>query len=95
MGLSFKHFLPRMCEGSVRVFGPKPVGIGRDGAPIHDVIFEHEVKVRRVYLSSHEPTYAVGVSFIDPEPSLEGRVSSLLDRFGAPVEGEQEKGADG
>ncbi len=92
MGLSFRHFVPRMCEGAVRVFGPDPVGTASDGSPIHDVIFEHDVKVRRVYLTSHTPTYAVGVSFIDPEPGLETRVGALLERFGSAATTEAQAG---
>ena len=83
LGLICQQFVPRMCEGSVRVFDPKPVGTARDGSPIYEVTFEHPVKVRRVSLASHEPTYALGVAFIDPEPDLEQRVNKLLMLVGA------------
>ncbi len=78
MGMSFGLFLPRMCEGVVRVFDPKPVGTASDGTPIHDVAFEHMVKVRRVYLIDDGPTYSVGVSFVDAEPNLGERVEALM-----------------
>jgi c-di-GMP-binding flagellar brake protein YcgR len=74
MGLICRQYLPRMCEGHVRVFDPTPLGTRSDGSPILDVAFEHEVKVRRVTLLNHEPTYALGVSFVDPEPDLEQRL---------------------
>jgi c-di-GMP-binding flagellar brake protein YcgR len=78
MGLVCRHFVPRMCEGTVRVFNPNPVGTAADGTPIHEVVFEHRVKVRRIALNSHEPTYAMGVAFLDPEPDIDQRVAKLL-----------------
>lgn len=78
MGLTFEQFLPRMTEGTVRVFSPTPAGRSADGTPLFEVIFEHVVKVRRSYMSSHQPTYGVGVSFIDPGPDLEERVEEVL-----------------
>ena len=40
-----------------------PVGMRADGTPILEVAFEQRVKVRRVQMTSHEPTYFIGVSF--------------------------------
>jgi len=78
MGIICAQYLPRMCEGRVRVYDPRPSGTGRDGASVHEVIFEHDAKVRRVTLASHEPSYAVGLAFIDPSPDLEEQVAALL-----------------
>ncbi|MHC4991492.1 MAG: hypothetical protein ACYTGC_10970 [Planctomycetota bacterium] len=78
MGMTFSQFVPKMCEGQVRVFSPTPVGRGADDMPVYDTIFEHEVKIRRVYMISHEPTYAAGASFVDPEPDLSARVEEVL-----------------
>lgn len=83
IGLVCRQFVPRMCEGTVRVFDPNPVGTSSDGTPIHEVAFEHRVKVRRVALGSHEPTYAIGVAFVDPEPDIDQRVAKLLALVGA------------
>ncbi len=77
MGLICRQFVPRMCVGSVRVFDPNPVGTAGDGSPIHEVIFEHRVKVRRVIMETHDPTYAIGVAFVDPEPDIEQRIERL------------------
>ena len=82
MALSSRHFIPRMCEASLRVFDPVPIGKRRDGTPILDVIFEHEVKIRRVQMTGHEPTYLLGVAFIDPAPDLDQRTANLLERAG-------------
>ena len=87
MGIVCRLFVPRMCEGTVRVFHPTPVGKGSDGSDIYDVAFEQEAKVRRVTLDSHEPTYALGLAFLDPDPTIGARVDSLLAM-------KQEGGAD-
>lgn len=81
MGLTSDQFIPRMCEGTVRVFDPIPMGTGADGSPIHEIVFEHSAKVRRVSMASHDPTYALGIAFIDPEPDIEERVANLKARI--------------
>jgi hypothetical protein len=84
MGLQTAQFLPRMCEGIVRVHEPR-TGSGEVAAndPITTpLLFEHRVKVRRVFLLDREPTYAVGVAFVDPAPGIDKTVMSLLDRYG-------------
>ncbi len=80
MGFSCGQYLPRMCEGSLRVFDPMPVGNRADGTPILEVAFEQRVKVRRIQMTSHEPTYFVGVSFADPDavdPDIGNRMMLL------------------
>jgi len=83
MGLECRHFVPRMCEGLIRAFTPDPLGIAGDGTPILDVMFEHRVKVRRVYLIGREPLYALGVAFVDPQSDIDQRISALLKRIHA------------
>jgi c-di-GMP-binding flagellar brake protein YcgR len=77
MGLYCEQFVPRMCEGVVRVFDPTPVGEGADGSPVFEVAFEHRVRVRRVSMASHDPTYEVGLAFIDPDPGVDERIERL------------------
>ena len=91
MGLICRQFIPRMCEGTVRVFDPGQTGRGSDGSPVHEIVFEQRVKVRRVTLASHEPTYALGVAFIDPDPDINQRVADLLKL----IEGTAATGAAG
>lgn len=78
VGLICPQFIPRMCEGSIRIYHPKPVSTATDGTPVYEVCFEHRAKVRRVSLASHEPTYALGTAFLDPEPGVEERVAAVL-----------------
>lgn len=78
MGLLLNCFIPKLCTGTVRVYSHTPSASGSLGEPIYEPIFEHVVQVRRVYMASHEPTYMVGVSFLDPEPDLSDRVDEVL-----------------
>ena len=78
LGILCRQFVPRMCEGSIRIYDPSPVDTATDGSPIHDVFFEHPVKVRRVTLGSHEPTYALGLAFVDMSADIEQRVGRVL-----------------
>jgi hypothetical protein len=69
MGVQCRQFLPRMSEGIIRVLGDRA-----------EVVFEHRVKVRRVYLTDREPVYSLGVAFVNPEPGIERKVMALLQR---------------
>src|SRR5688572_18035411 len=80
MGLEFRQFLPRMCEGTVRVFAPNPMLDG-DGAALYEPVFEHRVKVRRVYLVGREPLYSMGVAFVNHGPDIDERITKLLLRI--------------
>lgn len=96
MGFTSRQFLPRMCEGLLRVFDPMPVGTRGDGSPILEVAFEQRVKVRRVQMTSHEPTYFIGVSFADPDavdPDIGNRMM-LLKQQAAEFE-ESTRGSGG
>jgi hypothetical protein len=81
MGLECRQFIPRMCEGTVRLFSPKaesslPASAGSQAA---DCLFEHRAKVRRVYTIGREPTYALGVAFVNPEPVVDQQINKLLE----------------
>ena len=85
MGFMSRQFLPRLCEGSLRVFDPMPVGTRADGTPILEVAFEQRVKVRRVQMTSPEPSYFIGLSFADPEnvdPDIGNRMFLLAPDAG-------------
>ncbi len=82
MGFTSSQFLPRQCEGVLRVFDPMPAGARGDGTPMLEVAFEQRVKVRRVQMTSHEPTYFIGVSFADPDnvdPDIGNRMMLLKE----------------
>ena len=103
IGLSMNLYVPRQCAGTLRIFNPKPIGAGSDGQPIHQIAFEHEVRIRRVDLTSPDPTYFLGTAFIDPEPDIGNRIIRLLEQVdgseasngaGANL-GQSESGVDG
>lgn len=83
LGFVAKQFLPRHCEGMVRVFEPGLPKCSFDGestsarehAPAY---IEHRAKVRRVRMNSRDGQYAIGLAFLNPTPKLEARVSELL-----------------
>lgn len=77
LALASRQFVPRSCEGVVRVFDLTPVGTRGDGTPILQLIFEQPVKVHRVKMLSHEPLYKVGLSFLDLDRQLEERIAAL------------------
>ena len=90
MGIVCQQFIPRMCEGSLRVFDPTPAGAKSDGTPILEVAFELRVKVRRVQMARQEPTYVLGLAFTDPEtvdPNIGDRISILAKRTNAQTPG--------
>jgi len=70
VGIECSQYLPRMCEGVLRVFD--------NSNSTHTVIFEHRVKVRRVYMTSRQPTYSLGLAFVSPDPDIPDRVADLL-----------------
>lgn len=68
IGIECAQFLPRMCEGTLRVFDDSG----------GQVLFEHRVKVRRMYMVDREPTYSVGMAFVAPEADISERVAELI-----------------
>ncbi|MCI0365423.1 MAG: hypothetical protein L0219_16265 [Phycisphaerales bacterium] len=95
MGLECRQFVPRMSEGTVRILVPDPIAVGPDGSPVLEVGFEHQVKVRRVYLTGREPTYALGLAFVNPAADIDQRVTALLKRIHAWHEPLGQSGAKG
>jgi hypothetical protein len=87
MGIQSRQFIPRMCEGTIRLFEPVAAQDAVNDPPPTKLLFEHRVKVRRVYLQDREPTYAIGLAFISPQPGIEKTIASLLERFGSAPDG--------
>lgn len=78
IGLVMQCYVPRMCDGVVRVFAPGASTDQSGNSIVAEVIFEHAVKVRRVAMCDHTPTYSVGMAFQESEPDIEQRVNQLL-----------------
>ena len=88
MGLCLGQFLPRMCEGTLRVFrapvhskGAKTPGstsaASGAGAGQGELLFEHRAKIRRVIMRDEAPSYDVGVEFVSPDSGLLQRITEL------------------
>lgn len=78
LGLVCPQFLPRMCQGTVRVFAPAFADEADPGPPI----FEHHVKVFRVSMIRNPLSYSLGTGFLDPGPDIMQRVVELSQRSG-------------
>lgn len=81
MGLHCRQFVPRMTEGTLRVFVPVPGKVQADGSPAQEMVFEHKVKVRRVFQLGREQMYSLGVAFVDPDLSIDRRIAALIERI--------------
>ena len=76
LGIESTQFLPHMTEGVIRVFPNAEDGTD----PTHaDPLFEQRVKVRRVRMVTHDPIYALGLSFVEPRGDLENRIKAAQD----------------
>ena len=83
MGLETRQFIPRMCEGTLRVLVPDAVQIADQGTPVYVPAFEHRAKVRRVFLTGRDPVYTVGVAFLNAGPDMDEQIAKLLKQLSA------------
>lgn len=93
MGMQCSQFVPRMSEGIIRVYGGQGIEASRHqgiraGTDVAASmpgsldasmpVFEHRVKVRRVFLTDRQPVYSLGLAFVNPEIGIEQKVTALL-----------------
>ena len=69
LGVESPHFLPRQTTLRVRLYADNSVGLPE---------FDARVRVMRSRMSSREPRYALGCSFVDPTPKLQQAVEDVL-----------------
>lgn len=79
LGLITEQYVPRMCEGVVRILGPASV---QSEDSQRKAVFEHAVKVRRTSMDSHAPSYSIGVSFIQPDPDVGQQIERVVEMHG-------------
>jgi hypothetical protein len=83
-GIESRYFLPRMCEGVVRVYE-------RGGASAErTLLLEEPVKVRRIEMMGRDGRYALGLAFTKRGPDTERRVAEVLKR----LHGDSQEAAD-
>ena len=93
-GLGFRadQFLPRHCEGVIRVLAEAPAAAGgrQFGKPAKQAParLEHRAKVRRVWMNHTDGSYAIGLAFVNPTPALEGKALDLLREFEKSLAGQ-------
>jgi len=80
-GLSVRRFVPRGTRALLSILDPVAVSARDDGSPIRTALFRNEVRVRRVSLSGHEPTYFLGVSFVGDMDDFDSRIANLIARL--------------
>lgn len=89
VGIHASAFIPRGLTGRVRVMAPRLVEAGgalddhqsgSDGDMGQGILFEHEVRVRRVELTSRVPTFFIGTSFENPPADMRQRVEDFISR---------------
>ncbi len=81
VGMICRQFLPRMCEGTIRIFDPDQRQGGENPNQVRDMIsLETEVRVSRVTMLSHSPTYNHGLAFTSPCSEIDKKVNDLVER---------------
>jgi hypothetical protein len=80
MGLELRQFVPRMCEGIVRVVMPATIQIEGSAELSNAILFEHRAKVRRVFLTGRDPIYTIGLAFLNPGTEVDAQIAELLQQ---------------
>ena len=75
LGMESRHFLPRMCEGVIRI------------AVAGNVVLEQRARVRRSSLCGREPRYLIGFAFINPPTEIEQQIAEIVRRFDVDAAG--------
>lgn len=88
LGIDCHLFLPRMCEGKVRIFHGAVAIPQSDPESAREPIFETRVKVRRVLLRGHDTTYQIGLAFLNAPENIE---ELILNVFHASDEFREQK----
>lgn len=79
LALATHQFVPRRCEGIVRVFEPASAGTRGDATPNLRPILEQRAKVRRTRMLGHEPLYKIGLSFLEFGPDFDQKIAMLQE----------------
>ncbi len=74
LGLESPYFLPRQSVLRVRLYAD---------ASKHLPEFNATVRVMRTRMSARTPSYALGCSFVDPDPNLQQTVEDTLSAIAA------------
>ncbi|MCZ6835902.1 MAG: PilZ domain-containing protein [Planctomycetota bacterium] len=81
LGIECGQFLPRLCEGKIRIFDASFSDATPEALLQIEPAIEFRVKVRRTILADHEPTYTIGLAFVNPTDDLRTKVDVLCESF--------------
>jgi c-di-GMP-binding flagellar brake protein YcgR len=76
LGIVCDHLLPRMCEGTIRIFDTP----SEPDAECGPRLFEHQVKVHRVGFIREPLSYALGLGFVDAQPDIMQQRALVLEK---------------
>ena len=87
-GLGFDSylFLPRMCEGKVRIFDRATTVSQIEPVPPRQPILETQVKIKRVLLQGQDPSYQIGIAFLNPPDNIEELIQNVFSASDASQE---------
>lgn len=86
LGFDCQLYLPRMCEGKVRIFDEVTTVSQIEPVPPPQPILEARVKIKRVLLQGHDLTYQIGMAFLDPPDNIEELIQNVFNASGASQE---------
>ena len=79
LGFDSQLYLPRMCEGKVRIFDGATTVSQIDPVPTPQPILETRVKIKRVLLQGQDPSYQIGIAFLDPPDNIEELIQNVFN----------------
>ncbi len=85
LGFDSHLFLPRMCEGKVKIFEVENSVSQIEPAPPRQPILETRVKIKRVLLQGQDPSYPIGIAFLDPPDNIEEMIQNVFNASDASV----------
>lgn len=80
LGIESPRYLPRKTVIRVRLYADASRNLPE---------FQTTVRVMRTWMSSRDPSYAIGCSFVDPDPKLQQTVEDVLSAIAAAERGEE------
>lgn len=79
LGFDCQLYLPRMCEGKVRIFDGATTASQIEPEPPRQPILEARVKIKRVLLQGHDPSYQIGMAFLAPPENIEELIRNVFE----------------
>lgn len=85
LGFDCQLYLPRMCEGKVRIFDEATTVSQIEPVSPRLPILEARVKIKRVLLQGHDPSYQIGMAFLAPPRNIEELIRNVFEASDASM----------